>query len=263
MIDFKQGDFYQEYPMLKKESFDLILTDPPYGALKDLHQWDKAPEWDRLEEMFYSLLAPYGQVILFAYIHNLAHIKSVLGKRLTFRTYHIWRKPGGMPVSDRAPIVDVEFILVFRRKEDRVSDLAFNPNPLGEVGIPYVRRGNQERPIGTRLRRGGPSINVDGIRWPRVVIDAPSKPNMPKQERTAHPTQKPLSLVRKLLCGYSKPGAHILDPFAGSGTTLVASHLENRSATGFEIYPKYFQEASERLDQVTSQTMLFRGEENS
>jgi DNA modification methylase len=63
-----------------------------------------------------------------------------------------------------------------------------------------------------------------------------------------HPTQKPVLLFRKILTRY--PSAMtIVDPFMGSGTTLIAAKLEGRSAVGIEIDERYCEIAAERLRQ--------------
>ena len=79
---------------------------------------------------------------------------------------------------------------------------------------------------------------------------------MTKGERTAHPTQKPLGLLEYILKGLSKPGDTILDPFTGSGSTLVACHRLNRRGIGFELAPEYFGMAKERLERETAQVVL-------
>lgn len=69
-----------------------------------------------------------------------------------------------------------------------------------------------------------------------------------KKERRVHPTQKPLALMR--WCLSLVPEAQtILDPFMGSGTTLVAARLEGRKAIGIEINEKYCEKAANRLSQ--------------
>lgn len=67
-------------------------------------------------------------------------------------------------------------------------------------------------------------------------------------EPTIHPWQKPLSLMQKLIYIYTNPGDNIVDPFAGSGTTLLAAKLCGRNALGFEKDKERFEAASKRLN---------------
>ena len=70
-----------------------------------------------------------------------------------------------------------------------------------------------------------------------------------KGVRRVHPTQKPVALMSWLLELYSKPGDMILDPYLGSGTTLVAAKMLGRCGIGIEIEEKYCEIAARRLDQ--------------
>lgn len=63
-----------------------------------------------------------------------------------------------------------------------------------------------------------------------------------------HPTQKPLSIIRWCLT-FAPDAQTIIDPFMGSGTTLVAAKLEGRKAVGIELEEKYCEIAAERLRQ--------------
>lgn len=72
---------------------------------------------------------------------------------------------------------------------------------------------------------------------------------------SAHPTQKPLDLMRWCLT-YTK-GNVILDPFMGSGTTGVACMELGRKFIGVEIEPKYFDIACKRIEQAQRQARLF------
>jgi DNA modification methylase len=69
-----------------------------------------------------------------------------------------------------------------------------------------------------------------------------------KKETRVHPTQKPLALMRWCLT-FAPNAQTILDPFMGSGTTLVAAKLEGRKAVGIEISEKYCEVAANRLRQ--------------
>lgn len=59
--------------------------------------------------------------------------------------------------------------------------------------------------------------------------------------------QKPLPLMRKLVLDYSEPGQLVIDPFAGSGTTLLAALLEGRRAWGAEVDPDTHARAVARI----------------
>ncbi len=69
------------------------------------------------------------------------------------------------------------------------------------------------------------------------------------REARFHTTQKPLSLMRRLVLLFSDHGELVLDPFAGSGTTLVAAHEEGRRAIGIERDERYCEATAKRLEQ--------------
>ena len=69
-----------------------------------------------------------------------------------------------------------------------------------------------------------------------------------------HPTEKPVELIAELL--KNSAAEHILDPFMGSGTTLVACQRMGRHGTGIELDPDYFQIACQRVDEAARQPDL-------
>lgn len=71
-----------------------------------------------------------------------------------------------------------------------------------------------------------------------------------------HPTQKPIELMRWCL-GFIPNAVTILDPFMGSGTTLVACQQLGRKGTGIELSEKYFDIACKRVEQAAKQPRLF------
>lgn len=75
--------------------------------------------------------------------------------------------------------------------------------------------------------------------------------------RNPHPTVKPLRLMQWLCRLVTPPGGVVLDPFAGSGTTMLAAHLEGLRAIGAEMtYPEI---PRVRLTNATAQRQLFSG----
>ena len=68
-------------------------------------------------------------------------------------------------------------------------------------------------------------------------------------DATGHPTAKPLGILTDWVTQYSDPGETLLDPFAGSGTTLVAAKALGRKAIGVELEERYCEIAARRLAQ--------------
>jgi len=67
------------------------------------------------------------------------------------------------------------------------------------------------------------------------------------QAESKHPGSKMLAPMRKLIRDYTIKGDLICDPFAGSGTTLLAAAMEGRRAIGAEVSPETFELAVKRL----------------
>lgn len=69
-----------------------------------------------------------------------------------------------------------------------------------------------------------------------------------------HPTMKPVELFAALLRNSCPPGGRVLDPFGGSGTSLIAAEAEGRSASLVELDPRYADVIVRRWEQVTGKT---------
>jgi DNA modification methylase len=59
------------------------------------------------------------------------------------------------------------------------------------------------------------------------------------RDKTVHPATLPISLAKKLICLFTHQGELVLDPFVGSGTTLIAANDLNRNSVGFDLYASY------------------------
>jgi len=94
-------------------------------------------------------------------------------------------------------------------------------------------------------RPGGPCVWNGGDSTSNVIRDI--RRIIPSS--TDHPTVKPVALGAKFIRWHSNPGDVVLDPFMGSGTTLVAAKQLGRRAIGIEIEEKYCEIAAKRLAQ--------------
>lgn len=127
------------------------------------------------------------------------------------------------------------------------------------AGGKWVRAGFWRRPDGAPQFTGDrPATPGDAIaimhasegkkRWNGGGRHAYYEFGVERIERV-HPTQKPESLMCALVADFSDEGETILDPFMGSGTTLIAAKRLGRKAIGIEIEEKYCEIAAKRLSQ--------------
>lgn len=72
---------------------------------------------------------------------------------------------------------------------------------------------------------------------------------------SSHPTVKPIALIRYLMRLVTQPGGHVLDPFAGSGTTLAAAHAEGFHATGIEREVEYQADIRRRITELEAEDL--------
>ena len=76
-------------------------------------------------------------------------------------------------------------------------------------------------------------------------------------ERDIHPTQKPVTLIRRFILASTNENDVVLDPFMGSGTTAIACIKERRHFIGFELSKEYFDKACKRIKAEQAQLTLF------
>ena len=74
-------------------------------------------------------------------------------------------------------------------------------------------------------------------------------------EKTEHPCQFPVELIERLVLSLTNEGDWVLDPFLGTGTTIIAAIRHGRRGAGAETVPKYVQLARERIRQKMEGTL--------
>ncbi len=87
------------------------------------------------------------------------------------------------------------------------------------------------------------------------ILNIPALNNM-AHERTGWPTQKPIKLLKTLINAFCPPQGTVLDPFCGSGTTLVAAAITGREALGIDISKKAISICQKRLRELSKTTQL-------
>ena len=78
-----------------------------------------------------------------------------------------------------------------------------------------------------------------------------------KQQKTIHPTQKPIQLYEWLLMNFAKEGDLILDTHLGSGSSRIAAYKGGFNFVGFEIDQEYYEKQEKRFNDFKSQLRLF------
>jgi DNA modification methylase len=71
-----------------------------------------------------------------------------------------------------------------------------------------------------------------------------------------HPTQKPVALAERAIRNSSRPGDAVIEPFSGSGSTLIAAHRAARRCFAIEFEPEYVQLGAQRMRDYTGETEM-------
>jgi DNA modification methylase len=212
---------------LPDNSVDAIITDPPYGLAGRVFDFPHAQysavneSWDyevplRWMQECQRVLKPTGTVLCFG-VRQSIYALACEGIRLNWRLINdiTWYKPDAPPnFTGRMMTESTERALWF--------------SPSGSRWIYNLQD--------AKKLNGG--INFRDV-WTFGVT----------KDKRYHPTQKPLSLMERCISLFSNEGDLILDPFAGSGTTLVAARNLGRRFIGCDISADYVAIAEKRLAQ--------------
>ena len=234
------GDCIEGMKILPDNSVDMVLTDPPYGTTQN--KWDTIIDMDLFWKEIKRVTKEHSAILLFSQMPFTA--TAVMSNPKMFRYEWIAEKnnPTGFLNAKRMPLKCHENVLVFYGKLPVY-------HPIMEHGKPYRRGAKDKNSSNYNEVKRLPSENTTGTRFPRDVLKVSWRSAFGK---TLHPTQKPVSLCEYFIKTYSNKGDIILDPFIGSGTTVVAAINTERKYIGFERDDKYFEVAKNRLEKLTN-----------
>jgi DNA modification methylase len=247
VIDLRLGDALSVLRSMPDGSVGHIVTDPPYGQTNEAY--DSPVAFDpALWRECYRVAREGAALVAFAgspTYHRIASAVEAGGWKIKPMWGWVYRNgfiTSAYPTEgfDRlAPAFDP---IVVATKGKVLLNVEREPGPL------WKRNRNEGERCSWSARSGTSAGSAAG-RWPRSLVAEPGieeftyfalNPNSPslRGEKVGHPNQKPLALMRWIVAKLPKPGP-IHDPFAGSGTTLVAAEAEGFDATGSEQSPEY------------------------
>jgi DNA modification methylase len=215
-ITIYHGDAREILPLLEQRSVDAVLTDPPFFMPATHYQ--SRVDWQRSWSDT-SILAAFWSVVLDCAVPSLKRS----GHFLTFCN------------GDSYPVFYPEMY----RRFDYLKSLVWDK---GHVGLGRVWRNQHELVIAARWN------DAEFVEDGELRSDVMQYKATPSSERE-HPVEKPPALLSHMLRPTVPLGGVVLDPFMGSGTTLVAAKEEGRRAVGIEINEAYCEIAAKRLAQ--------------
>lgn len=248
------GDVVDWMSTISSESVDLIFADPPYNI--------KKAEWDTFEsqqeyvtwslrwiEQAARVLKPTGTLYICGFSEILADLKLPASRFFTGCRWIIWHYKNKANLGNDWGRSH-ESILHFRKSKKYVFNTDNVRIPYGSHTLQYPEHPQAET---SQYGKGSNKNHLwqphPGGAKPRDVLEIPTTCNG-MHEKTAHPTQKPEELLRKIVLASSNPGDTVIDPFLGSGTTAVVAEQLKRNWKGCDISVEYAGWAAKRIELV-------------
>ncbi len=248
-----QGDCVQVLSSFPEKSIDLIFADPPYNLqLKnELHRpnmskvdavtddWDKFSSfaaYDQFTEAWLSackrVLKPTGTIWVIGAYHNIFRVGTIM-QNLGFWTLNdvIWVKTNPMPNFRGVRFTNAHETMIWA-SSGQGAKYTFNHHAMKNF--------NDEK-----------QMRSD---WWLLSLARGSERIKNENGEKAHSTQKPESLLYRVILSSSNPGDTVLDPFFGSGTTGAVAKKLHRQWIGIEQEKKYIEAAQKRINAVTPQS---------
>jgi site-specific DNA-methyltransferase (adenine-specific) len=255
------GDAIHWLKSIESGSVDLLFADPPYNINK--------AEWDTFDSMHAyvawsrewlteasRVLKPTGTAYVCGFSEILADVK-VAGAHLfqgcRWLVWHYKNKANLGKDWGRSH----ESILHFRKTRQFTLNMDAVRIPYGAHTLKYPAHPQAES---SQYGKGQDSKARDD--WTpnplgakaKDVIEIPTTCNG-MGEKTPHPTQKPEELLRKLVLASSNPGDLVIDPFSGSGTTVIVAEQLGRRWMGCDSNAEYNGYAAERLERIVRRSV--------
>ena len=245
-----QGDCLARLAELPDNSVDLVFADPPYNLqLKnELHRPDQSKvdavtdDWDKFDSFAtydaftrawlaeaQRVLKPTGTLWVIGSYHNIFRVGTAL-QDLGFWILNdiIWRKTNPMPNFRGTRFTNAHETLIWAAPDENTTGHTFNYQAMKTLNDDVQMRSDWSLPICT----GGERLKEeDGSKL--------------------HPTQKPESLLHRVLLASSDAGDIVLDPFFGTGTTGAVAKKLGRHFIGIEADAGYAEAAMQRIGRVT------------
>lgn len=233
-VSLYHGDCRDVLPALGITA-DCIVADPPYGETSLL--WDRWPDgWLEVAAGVTRSLWCFGSLRMF-----LRHGGEFANGQWRLSQDLAWEKQNGSGFADdRFKRVHETITHWYQGKWGNV----YRQVPHLEVAWRTAPNRGRAQPVhtGTIGRR---MWDDDGTRLTRSVLRFP---NMWRRG-AIHPTEKPVALLDLLITYACPAGGLVVDPFAGSASTLIAARNRGRRAVGIEIEERYCEAAATRLSQ--------------
>ncbi len=244
-----KGDCVEILNSLPEKSIDLIFADPPYNlqlqnelrrpnmtkvdAVDDpWDQFDSFQEYDEFTKKWLTAckraLKPTGAIWVIGSYHNIFRVGSIM-QDLGFWILNdvIWVKTNPMPNFRGVRFTNAHETLIWA-SAGKGAKYTFNHHAMKGL--------NEEK-----------QMRSD---WWLVPLATGAERVRDRNGGKVHSTQKPLSLLYRVILSSTNPGDVVLDPFFGSGTTGAAAKLLHRNWIGLEREEKYIKAAQKRIDAV-------------
>lgn len=250
-----QGDSIEWLASIDDASIDLVFADPPYNIKKaDWDNFESQEEYINWSVKWIShasrILKPAGSLYVCGFSEILADLKHPASKYFKHCRWLIWHYKNKANLgSDWGR--SHESIIHFRKSESTRLNIDDIRTPYSAHTLRYPLHPQAETSVygkGATKNYNNWAPNPKGAK-PKDVIDIPTTCNG-MGEKTPHPTQKPEELLRKFVLASSKECDIVIDPFSGSGTTLVVAEQLGRRWMGCDLNMQYNQWAIERIENV-------------